>query len=401
MNEPLEGVAFVCFNVGRGYGGHYLSLAETALSGIFERPLVIDMGFAPVPLLNSVRTKHIPYKWFGNVPARRMLRDLVAKHEVGIVLCYDISSFIVVQCAMAGTGVKIVYVKCGGPLLTLYYPRPQNLIVYSMEDEVFFSERTPEAMMARIPNRVREHAIKAKQEPLHSDSFEPLKQSASERVVCVARISHAYERKIRRAFEYCNARRAKGVNVNLTIIGSIQHREVADVLFDDAPRGTVFLTDSEHTRDAARFLGEFDTAITTGRGTVEAVFCGLNVYVPFDSSGRLAALSPTNYQGLARTNFSGRARCNEVPDRSLKVLSEQEKCQLLNLVRSDYALEPSGKTFRTFLSQLHSSLPQSLLEAILGWFYLRHDALRERNHFARILTRWLAMALAQARKWQW
>lgn len=401
MNEPIDGAAFVCFNVGKGYGGHYLSLAETALSGIFSRPVIVDMGFAPVPLLDSVRTEHIPYTWFGNARARRALCNLIEKNEVEMVLCYDIPSFIVVQYAMAGTGLKIVYVKCGGPLLTLYYPRPQNLIVYSMEDEAFFSERVPGAKMARIPNRVREHVIKAKQEPLYDDRLEALIEDAGERVVCVARISHAYERKIRRAFDYCNARRTKGANVSLTIIGSIQHREVADSLFNDAPCGTVFLTDSKHTRDVARFLGNFDSAITTGRGTVEAVFCGLNVFVPFDSSERLAALSPANYQGLARTNFSGRAQPEEVLDQRLEALSEQEKGELLDLVRGDYALEHAGKTFRAFLDRLHPSPLQSLRDVILGWLYLRHDALRERSQFARGLTRRLRISLAVTRKWKW
>ncbi|PTB88101.1 hypothetical protein C9928_06905, partial [Pseudidiomarina aestuarii] len=124
MNKPLANVAFVSFNFGKGYGGHYLSLAEAAQSSIFIDPIVIDLGFNETPLLDQVRSKFIQHRWFGHAAARKEIRTFILDSEVKIVFCYDIASFNIVRMALRNTKINVVYVKCGGPILTLYYPRP-------------------------------------------------------------------------------------------------------------------------------------------------------------------------------------------------------------------------------------------------------------------------------------
>ncbi|MGP3699608.1 hypothetical protein [Rhodobacter sp. NSM] len=391
MTEPIADIAFVSFNFNKGFGGHYLSMVETVRSGIFFEPTVLDLGFSPTPLLDDIRTLFIPYGWVGHAEARRQLRNFLLEAGTKVVFCYDIAAYNITQFALARDLIQVVYVKCGGPPLTLYYPKPENLVVYSDEDKRFFGEKLPNSVLAKIPNRVSESLLKKKQTRLSESALHELKKIEGcvenvEKIVCVARIGHAYEDKIRRAYDYLRATQAAGRPAVLAVIGSIQHEEVMGRLLDDRPQGTLFLSDAFHVNDAGRFLANFDTAITTGRGTVEATLVGLKVLVPFDHGKQLALLTPNNYHALIRSNFSGRAHPDELAEIMPPDFNSRDADRVRNLIRQDFAIEHAAGRFNDFLKRLASAKRPPTPELILGATYFFYVALRERSQTFRSLA---------------
>lgn len=378
----LRRCAFAIFNFGKGIGGHYLSMQEVARSGAFDMPVVIDLGFAPSPLLDEVRTRFIPHRWYGHSAARRELRHTFANAGIEFVLCYDIASYNITRRAVAGSEIAVVYVKCGGPVLTRYFPKAPHLVVFSDEDAAFFRERLPQAVMAQIPHRVSEDRLRGLQIPLAPEACAALRPE-DENMVCIARIGRSYESKILCAFDWLRRRKAEGRPATLTVIGSVQQPEIYDRLRKDAPPGTQFLTDGFHVTDAARFLSCFNVAVTTGRGTVEAVLLGLKTLVPFDKSDpKLAPLTPATYEALRRTNFSGRARADELP-RPLPTFDSDQDEDLRVRVRADFSVESAAPLFRALRARSRPEFKMPLGELLLGALYFYYEASRERNRIVR------------------
>lgn len=391
MTVPIKETAFVSFNFNKGFGGHYLSMVETIRSGIFLQPTVLDLGFSPTPLLDDVRTLFIPYGWFGHGKARLHLRNCLLEAGTKVVFCYDIASYNITRLALARDLIQVVYVKCGGPTLTLYHPKPENLIVYSEEDQIFFSEKLPGSMLAKIPNRVSETLLQNKQVSLSESALNEIEKIAggtedAEKIVCIARIGHAYEQKIRRAYDYLRSAQEAGRPAVLAIIGSIQHGEIMDRLLNDRPYGALFLSDAFHVDDAGRFLANFDTAITTGRGTIEATLLGLKVLVPFDNGKQLALLTPNNYDRLCRSNFSGRAHPKELAEFMPPDVTSTDSERVRKLIREDFAIERAAVRFNDFLKRLDSARRPPTMQMIMGVMFFFYEALRERSQFFRSLT---------------
>ncbi|RGP38770.1 hypothetical protein [Pseudotabrizicola alkalilacus] len=386
MTDAISNAAFVSFNFGKGLGGHYFSMAETIRSGIFADPLVIDLGFRPAPPLDGLRTHVIYHGWVGHWTARRRLRDAVAKANTQVVFCYDIHAYDITAWALANTPTQVVYVKCGGPTLTLYTPKPHNLIVYSDEDDAFFERRLAGAIRAKIPNRVSETSLAAKQIPLSPEAKAWLDaHNGAEKIVCIARLSHSYANKIQRAVDYLEAQRRAGRQATLTLIGYVQHEEVMNDLKTLNSEYVQILTDPFHTKDAGRFLSNFDTAITTGRGTVEAVLLGVNVLVPYDASRKLARLTSASYTGLFRTNFSGRAKPEEV--KVTGYFSQTDMADVRERIRNDFAIENAGPKFRGFLDRLRPPRPVSVRDRFLGYAYFWYRVTQEKSRVLRSFSR--------------
>lgn len=391
MTELIAYTAFVSFNFRKGFGGHYLSMVETVRSGIFYEPVVLDLGFSPTPLLNETRTSFIPHRWIGHGAARRQLRTALLEANTKVVFCYDIASYNITRLSLARDRVQVVYVKCGGPTLTLYYPKPDNLIVYSEEDEIFFSEKLPNSVLSKIPNRVSERLLKKNQASLSEDALIALAKAAGgadvvEKIVCIARIGHSYEQKISRAYDYLKATQKAGRAATLAVIGSVQHEEVIKRLSAESPPGSLFISDAFHTTDSARFLSNFDTAITTGRGTVEACMMGLKVLVPFDRGQQIATLDPDTYAGLIRSNFSGRARPDELPNPLQHHQTFSDIKHVQDWIRRDFAIEHATPRFTEFLDRLKPAKDPQTKDLILGIAYYFYEASRERSQIFRLLS---------------
>jgi hypothetical protein len=387
MTKPIRNTGFVSFNFGEGRGGHYLSMAEVVQSGIFEAPAVIDMGFAPTPPLENLRSEYIEYKFWNAPPSWKRLREAVIRGGVETLFCYDIHAYNIASIALAHAPVRLVWVKCGGPTLTRYFPRPQSLIVFSEEDSRYFEQHLNEVIRATIPNRVSEKRLLAKQIGLANEAEAWLaSKPESEKIVCIARISHAYAKKIERAFDYLATCKRVGREATLTIIGYIEHEEVMERLRSRREPDVQVLTDEFHTTDSGRFLSVFDTAITTGRGTIEAVLTGLEVLVPYDKARKLALLSPETFPGLAGTNFSGRASPDDVGAVETHPLPNSSKFAVKERIRKQFSVEASGSSFGAFIASLPSPKPQPMKERFIGQCYLFYCIIRSRSPLLRFLS---------------
>jgi len=374
-------VAFITFNFQKGIGGHYLSMLQTARSNIFSKSLIIDVGYQPTALFDDERDVYIKYSITKSFSAFSQLKKFLIEKDVKLVMCYDNHSYTLASPVCRLLGLKIVYVKCGGPRPKIYFPRAEYIITYSKEDMTFFSEKLPGSELVLIPNQVSEAKLLEQQVNL-GESF----GRSSVSIVCIARLDQFYLGKINLAVAMVEDLRNKyQQDASLFIIGSVQQQEVYAYLKALQKPYLTILTSENFTRDAAKFLNNFDASVSTGRGAVESALLGLKTYIPVNGSQDLALLSAENYDLLKATNFSGRAKVDRQIARHSKVnqLSASEVTVLTETIRNDYTVERSGTQFENFLQKIKPHTRMKIVNWMAGVGYFTYCGIWERNYFFR------------------
>jgi len=298
-------VAYFIYTMHTGVGGHYFSLSSIAneIANKIDDFFVVNIGFDASEVLNKEINRSIyNVKDFllPNPLTLLHIIKLLKKEKCNIIHCFDDNSFFYARIASQFLNIPIVLTKCGGPNPKLYYPQSNAVTVFSQEDKQYFNSRDRDVSL--IANRVGST-------PFKSSYLQSSKKSdlSGKVILCISRISTAYENKIKQSIIFSRKLREHGITNTLIIIGVIEDPNVYVKLIEFSRFDNIMLlTEPTYTTKASEFIHYADLVVGTGRGFMEAALQGKLMLCPDNANKRLAFIDDSNIDLFFSRNFSGR-----------------------------------------------------------------------------------------------
>ena len=132
----------------------------------------------------------------------------------------------------------------------------------------------------------------------------------------IARIGKHYHKSISQSINLVSWLKAKGLNVRLIVIGTIQSKINYDTIIDEIKTkklddNIIVETSDEFTYNASELLDVGDVIIGTGRNFMEASSLNKMLLVPYKDADFPLLVTNNNFEAIFSTNFSPRT---QVPD---------------------------------------------------------------------------------------
>jgi glycosyltransferase involved in cell wall biosynthesis len=235
------------------------------------------------------------------------LSRIVRTFNPDVLHSFDASSFYFARIAAWWHNVRLVHTKCGGPNPTGgYFPLPDDLVVFSVENQEFFSTRRRfrHTRVRLIPNRVNEV-------PQDAARIARLRENiAGAEVVFlrIGRLAPCYEEATLQAARLAQRLRADGVPARFLQIGVVHVVESGERVRAALGEQDRLLTEPEFTLNAGELIDAADFVVGTGRSFMEAASRGRVLLAPLEGSTCPVLVTSDNWRELFRTNFSPRGR---------------------------------------------------------------------------------------------
>lgn len=301
-------VIFFISVLGHGRGGHFHSLNHISLElGTAAKIGIVTIGPGRSEILeqNPFFIGHAHFNGYNLVSLAVKLDGWIRRINPDVLHCFDDKAYNLIKFLGLGAKRKIVLNKCGGPN-PLTYPKVENLILFSKENEVWFTSnpkfnRTKKYL---IPNRVRPISVYTDYPIVKTDAFT---------FVRITRIGSFHRESLIKSIlliEQISSR--VSAQVQLIIIGAIQDENVfLEIQELSIGKPVTFMTDDQYTVEASKMLCLADAVIATGRGVMEAASLGIPVLVPVANSDVPILAHKQNIDRLFETNFSSRSLADE------------------------------------------------------------------------------------------
>lgn len=343
-------ILFFISVMGHGRGGHFHSLnhISQALGTEFDASIfTIGPGKSSVLEANPYFKKHIYFNGKNYFSFKKGLEDEVLKLNPDIIHCFDHNVYNILKLSKVCNRYKFVLTRCGGPN-PKSFPRVENLIVFSKENEKWFQGQLKfkSTALFRIPNRIF---------PVELVNNNKLVRKEENKFcfVRIARIGPSYVKSIENSISLIQALLSgKHHNIHLYIIGHVEDNTIYHELKQKALNLPVtFLTDPQYTLKASDMLYLADAVIATGRGVMEAAALKKPVLVPIINSGIPCLINEQNFGELFNKNFSERCELKLYsPDNNLSSIQSIIADNKRYSESSEYSLRVFNENFNVLTS---------------------------------------------------
>lgn len=309
MNRNLEIVYFI-YSTGKANGGHYRSLvvtAETMSAYHNVRIIVIGSTYSEVIKKSLVPSEFIYFNGI-NIPFTLYYLAKSILTRRCILHAYDVYSYFFARILSYFRGNPVLLTKCGGSNPKGYFPRFDNLIVFSKENYSYFKseERYKDGSIYLIPNRVQSFECSGSR---IRDLRNELGFSMDDKVILrIGRISKIYEKSLRQSINLLNYFLTIDDKYILIIIGNVQDQELHAELLHSQPKNIRIVTDDRYTMDAKELIDMADYVVGTGRGFMEAASKSKILFAPSDDGNLPTLITPSNFDDAFNYNFSERIK---------------------------------------------------------------------------------------------
>lgn len=315
---------------GHGKGGHShsLNLISRKIADHAEvRIIALGPGKSKVLETNPHFHELIYSNGFPGPGVIKAVKKNVLDYNPDVIHCFDAKIYTVITLSLTIAGLKrypVVLNKCGGPNLATY-PVSKHLILFSKENEVYFSRlpRFKNTSIHLIPNRVM-----IDKDQRTSDIF--TKKNGEFVIFKISRIGEYYRKTLTQCIELARQLWDRGErNFRLYLVGTIDEQKVYEDLqkmIGELP--VTIVTDNSITIKAAAYLHYADAAICTGRGFMEACALGIPVLAGSVNHAHPIVVDNNNFNDFFFYNFSERAKVPVVP-------GEDQVQKLVNLIRDE------------------------------------------------------------------
>jgi len=310
-------IVYFITTVGHGKGGHFHSLNTIANAmGETENVHVINFGVQASEVLDNKNYKltFINFNGYNFLPAYFSIKKHIKTLQPDAIHAFDVESFAFSRLFSRGRGQASFLNKCGGPNPKKYFPIAHNLVLFSKENKAYFEnkERYNASVLTLIPNRVR--PIQLSQTRI--DEFYAKHGKAELSLLRIARIGKHYHTSISQSINLVSWLIAKGLNVRLIVIGTIQSKTNYEAIIDEIKSkkledNVIVETSDKFTYNASELLDVGDVIIGTGRNFMEASSLNKMLLVPYKDADYPLLVTNGNFEAIFATNFSPRT---QVPD---------------------------------------------------------------------------------------
>lgn len=343
-------IVYLITTKGHGKGGHFHSLNTIANTiGSVHDVHVINVGVQRSESLDSSNYKisFVKYNGYNFFKVFIKLKKLVNQGNPQAVHAFDVESFAFARLLSISLRQPSYLNKCGGPNPKLYYPKADNLVLFSHENQHFFDghRKYQKVNKILIPNRVLPVYI---DEEKVKTFIEKHKINTEITILRIARIGNHYHRSILQGVNLVKWLLEQGCNVKFIILGTIQSEEVYKDVLDyinqnNISNNVIIETDDEFTHNASRVLSVGNIIIGTGRNFMEAASLGQILLVPYKDDDYPLLVDNDNFNQVFETNFSPRTKVDNY-DSKLNLEN------ILSLVQSKESDINSQKWFNSFFN---------------------------------------------------
>lgn len=304
---PRKKIIYVIATFGHGQGGHFRDLREiSADQSRTADCLIVNIG----PKLSSVleggpvRLENIDTGSHSFFQVIQKLRAIAAVERPDIVNVYDMRVYVFARILKGRAPVPLIITKCGGGNPRRFYPASDALVVFSRENQAYFSERRRQTNgpIFFCPNRVKA-PIQDKDLIAEVTASVGIKTVG---IILIGRLTEAYRATMLAAIDLNKRLNADGNACHLFIIGVPESEDVVAQIESRADEHITLLTDTRYTQNAAKLLDLAEISISAGRGLMEAAALGKVLITTIGNASMPSLVSETTFEELFRTNFSPR-----------------------------------------------------------------------------------------------
>ncbi|MBO3115784.1 hypothetical protein J4050_03450 [Winogradskyella sp. DF17] len=343
-------IVYLITTKGHGKGGHFHSLNAIANTiGRVHDVHVINVGVQRSESLDSSSYKisFVKYNGYNFFKVFLKLKKIVKHVQPQVVHAFDVESFAFARLFSISLRQPSYLNKCGGPNPKLYYPKADNLVLFSHENQHFFDEHRKYQKVNKvlIPNRVLPVYIDVEKVKAFKEKH---KVNTEITILRIARIGNHYHQSILQGINLVKWLVEKGCNVKFIILGTIQSEEIYRDLLDyinqnNITNHVIIETDDKFTHNASKVLSAGNIIIGTGRNFMEAASLGQILLVPYEDEDYPLLVDNDNFDQVFETNFSPRTKVDNYNSR----LNLEN---ILSLVQSKDNYINSQKWFNSFFN---------------------------------------------------
>lgn len=333
-------VTYFIYNRANGLGGHYRSLRSLIINWSYfqeVQPDIVHLGASISPVLVKIPNSKFFKSSIFILPELVKILFHLKKSKPDVLHCYDSPSYFICRIASLMLSIPVVYTKCGGKN-SLYTPSCKDTVVFSHENFTFLKDRNPRANHYLIANRID---LPENDPKLIDDLKNILPHKSETRVVIrIGNIIKVYQKSIKSAFDFTQELSKTCNDVILLIVGKELDDTFKELTKQYSHIRHYLLDDIKYTREANKILYFADYVIGTGRGAMEGIGLGKNVYISAGSEPIPTKVTSENFYDFFKFNFSERSIVSKIEiDDLYFTLKKDEK---LKSLFQEYCLAARG-----------------------------------------------------------
>lgn len=360
----------------KGVGGHYFSLQSTLESLIPEiKPVVVNIGRVESPVISDFKCPKYQfiYKYFNFIKIQKRILKIIQQYQIDRIHCFDDRAYLFIR-NHRFKNIPMVLTKCGGPN-PRYYPKTQNLILFSKENSDYFKDKKDYKNIHLVPNRIlpftpaldKVNALKKKLE-INEGSIVFLR---------IARISYYYKESLLQSIRLVR----EFPNTSLIILGQVVDKEVLDQIRKIGGKNIYLISEKEYYKNAKEIIPICDFYIGTGRGIMEATSLKKIVLSPVVKRNYPALVTENSFKSFFDTNFSERnislLSNSEILEEVNQVIHSQKKQEKLSdfsfqVFNENFNLKTKKTWYLRFYSNLSKGINNNLLDRLKHFLFFHY-----------------------------
>ena len=330
-----------------GRGGHYHSLLET-VKEISKKHEVVIVNIGNKPADALLNTNFKTYRIINKISIYKTYKELkkiIKEEKPEILHAFDLLAFYWTRISGHLLAIPFCLTKCGGKNPKFYFPYVKNLILYSLENEIYFKTKNKfrDSNQFLIPNRIQKFEdniegilkIQNNLKMEHKNSFKFLR---------ITRIGSYYEDSSLQLIQLVKKLREKGLDCCLIFIGKVEEELVFKGLKNEGGDFTYFFTENEYTLNAKSFINCADAIMGTGRSFMEAAAKDKILLSPIKNSSIPMLIKPSNFTKAFKFNFSERI-----------FISDYNEINNFNLIKFTIENKSNQKKLQQFSSEIYNN----------------------------------------------
>lgn len=370
-----------CF--GHGRGGHFYSLKTICdeMSKEGHTVFISSVGTSTSPVLRGLENYYPFTSKFSSPVMISKLMTLIRKNNIDVIHSFDFSAFFFARIVSSMINTPVLLTKCGGPSPQAYYPKADNLTLFSTEDMQYFQDSLKHRTtnLYHIPNRVSV----TDQDWSTIENIRKSLRKEAKIILRIARFSEQHRKSILDSINLVNRLVRDGVDVQLLIIG-VKDQLVYKELITYESENILIYTDDLYTINASRLIGVADLVVGAGRSAMEAAMQGRVVLSPVKGLSIPILVARENIDRFLDYNFSARTE--------IRNISEQEEYENVKTVLKNERFFSENQKFISEYSEKYfdvSVVRQKYEDIYSKCVSCQTDFFDTSTHFYRVAKRFL------------
>ena len=342
----------------KGMGGHYYSLESTLKSLKPEvDAVVINIGRMESPVISSLDCPKYQfiYKYFNFIKIQKRIESIIQEHQIDRIHCFDDRAYLFIR-NYRFKNIPVAVTKCGGPN-PRYFPKVDNLILFSEENKQKFKNRdgykntylVPNRILPFSPNMEKVNRLKIKLN-IEGDTMVFLR---------IARISHYYKESILQSIRLVE----QIPEAILIIVGQVIDQEVLNQIREKGLDRVHIVDEKEYYKNAKEIIPICNFYIGTGRGVMEATSLKKIVLSPVMKRNYPALVTEKTFRSFFNTNFSERNISQLSNSQLLRELNEVIESKKRQKSLSNFSFQMFNENFnlkakKDWYSQFYKNLSE-------------------------------------------